>query len=203
MEIRLATFDNDSVEYLAPSWEDMDRIIFEISKKINKDGFKFDKVVTLAKGGWPMARPLVDYVGAEEVVNIGLKFYSGINKRNDKPRIYQDLPVEVEGERILLFDDVADTGESLEFVSQYLKERGVKSVTTACLFYKPHSIIKPNYYGEETKSWIIFPYELKETMNVLVKKWEDQGASKQEIIDRFEFFGFDKGKVEYFYDLLH
>ena len=134
MEIRLADFDNDSVEYLVLSWDDMDEIIFNISKEINEDGLKFDRIVTLAKGGWPMSRSLVDYTEVKEVASIGLKFYSSINERLDEPIIYQDLPVEVEGESILLFDDVADTGESLKFVFDYLKKRGVKSITVACLF---------------------------------------------------------------------
>jgi uncharacterized protein len=202
MEIRLTTFDFDSIEYLVPSWNDMDNIIFNIAKKINKDGLKFDKIVTLAKGGWPMARPLIDYTQVDELASIGLKFYSGINERLEKPIIYQDIPVEVKGEDILLFDDVADTGESLEFVFNYLKKRGVKSITTASLFYKPHSVIKPDYYGEETLSWIIFPYELKETMDVLISKWSRQGLEKQEILGRLEKMGFSKEKVEYFYNLL-
>ena len=202
MEIKLATFVFDSIEYLVPTWEDMDRIIFNISKKINEDDSEFDRVITLAKGGWPMARPLIDYTQVNEVASVGLKFYSGINERLEKPIIYQDLPVEVKGERVLLFDDVADTGESLNFVFNHLKKNGVKSITTACLFYKPHSAIKPDYYGEKTLSWIIFPYELKETMGVLVEKWKKQGLQKREIIDRFEQMGFKKEKVRYFYNFL-
>lgn len=198
MEIRLAAFDHDNVEYFVPSWFDMDEIIFNIAKEISEDGLKFDRIVTLAKGGWPMSRSLVDYTGIQEVASIGLKFYSSINERLEKPVIYQDLPVDVEGENILLFDDVADTGESLQFVFDYLKEREVKSITVACLFYKPHSVIKPEYYGDETKNWIIFPYELKETMDVLVPKWTKQGVTDTDIIDRFLHLGFEKDKIDYF-----
>lgn len=203
MELSTTTFSNDPIAYLAPSWDDMDRLAFSISKKIIEDGLEFDRIVTMAKGGWPMARPLVDYVQAKEVASIGLKLYKGINERELEPEVYQDLNADVSGETILLFDDVADTGETLAFVKQYLQEKGAKKIITATLFYKPHSSIKPDYYGMETIAWIIFPYELRETMDVLVDKWESEGLGETQVIDRFVELGFKKKMVEYFYSTLY
>lgn len=203
MELSTTTFSNDPIAYLAPSWDDMDRLAFSISKKIIEDGLEFDRIVTMAKGGWPMARPLVDYVQAKEVASIGLKLYKGINERELEPEVYQDLNADVSGETILLFDDVADTGETLAFVKQYLQKKGAKKIITATLFYKPHSSIKPDYYGMETIAWIIFPYELRETMDVLVDKWESEGLGETQVIDRFVELGFKKKMVEYFYSTLY
>lgn len=203
MELSTTTFSNDPIAYLAPSWDDMDRLAFLISKKIIEDGLEFDRIVTMAKGGWPMARPLVDYVQAKEVASIGLKLYKGINERELEPEVYQDLNADVSGETILLFDDVADTGETLAFVKQYLQEKGAKKIITATLFYKPHSSIKPDYYGMETIAWIIFPYELRETMDVLVDKWESEGLGETQVVDRFVELGFKKKMVEYFYSTLY
>lgn len=203
MELTNTIFSNDPIQYLAPSWDDMDRLVFSISKKIIEADLKFDRIVTMAKGGWPMARPLVDYIQANEVASIGIKLYKGINERKAEPEVYQDIPVDITGETILLFDDVADTGETLEFVKQYLEGRGAKKIYTATLFYKPHSSIKPDYYGEETLAWIIFPYELRETMDVLVDKWEGEGLNEAAIVDRFETLGFKRKMVEYFYSTLY
>jgi hypothetical protein len=202
MKIKTVDFQNDPIKYIVPSWNEMDHVIFSISKDIIQKDLKFDRVVTLAKGGWPMARPLVDYIQAKEVASIGLKYYSSINERLKEPEVYQDIPVDIEGETILLFDDVADTGESLAFVKEYLESRGVKKIYTATLFYKPHSSITPDFYGEETTAWIIFPYELRETMEVLVGKWKSEGLEETEIVDRFEDLGFSRTNVEYLYTLL-
>jgi hypothetical protein len=150
-----------------------------------------------------MARPLVDYIQANEVVSIGVRYYQGINKRRADPEVYQDISADLNGETILLFDDIADTGETLKFVKKYLESRGVKKIYTATLFYKPHSMIKPDYYGEETVAWIIFPYELRETMDILVDKWESEGLDEQTVIDRFEKLGFKRKTVEYFYSTLY
>lgn len=203
MELKSTFFPNDPIEYLAPSWDDMDRLAFSISKRIIEDGIEFDRIVTMAKGGWPMARPLVDYVQAKEVASIGIKLYKGIAQKATKPEVYQDIPVDITGETILLFDDVADTGETLEYVKKYLEGRGAKRIYTATLFYKPHSSIVPDYYGEETIAWIIFPYELRETMDVLVDKWESEGLDETKIIERFITLGFKRKMVEYFYSTLY
>lgn len=203
MELNNTIFSNDPIQYLAPSWDDMDHLVFSISKKIIEDGIQFDRIVTMAKGGWPMARPLVDYIQANEVASIGIKLYKGIESRQAEPEVYQDIPVDIVGETILLFDDVADTGETLEFVKKYLEGRGVKKIYTATLFYKPHSSIKPDYFGAETIAWIIFPYELRETMDVLVDKWESEGLNEATIVDRFETLGFKRRMIEYFYSTLY
>lgn len=53
---------------------------------------------------------------------------------------------------ILIVDDIADTGKTLlEFQD--------KKFHTATLYYKTRSAVKPTYYAEETKNWIVFPWE--------------------------------------------
>lgn len=203
MELNSITFPNDLIQYLAPSWADMDQLVFSISEQILEDKISIDRIVTMAKGGWPMARPLVDYVGVTEVASIGLKLYKGINEKHVEPEVYQDINADVSGETILLFDDVADTGETLEFCKAYLEKRGAKKIFTATLFYKPHSSIQPDYVGKETLAWIIFPYELRETMQVLVDKWEKDGLNETAIVEQFVALGFQRNMVEYFYSLLY
>jgi hypoxanthine phosphoribosyltransferase len=202
MELLPTNFKNDETQYISPSWDDLDDFAFSISEQIIKDDLQFDRIITLARGGWPMARPIIDYLQAKKSASIGIKLYTGINERESKPEIYQDLTEDITQETILLFDDVSDTGASLEYVKKYLEERGAKKIHTATLFYKPHSIIKPDYFAHETKAWVVFPYDLRETMSELVVKWEGTGLKSTEIINRFINLGFQRKKVEYFYSLL-
>lgn len=184
------SFAQDSITYLAPSWSDLNQLAFETCERIKQQDKKFDRVVALAKGGWPMTRSIVDFLGIDEVASIGIKFYAGINERYQKPQIYQDLPVSVTGENILLFDDVADSGGSLIFTTDYLLKQGAKTVVTACLYYKPHSQLKPDFYGAKTSAWIIFPFEQFEAMKILAKNWTEQKVSQSEIIQRFKKLNF-------------
>ena len=146
-----------------------------------------------------MTRCLVDFLQVHEVASIGVKFYAGINKRLKQPQIYQDLPVSVVGERVLLFDDVADTGTSLQFTHRYLSEyRGVEDVTTATLITKPRSILKPDFSGSETSAWIVFPYDAAEMITLLGKHWKERGLSDNDVCERFSKLGFRSDWVDFF-----
>ncbi len=185
MELVTHQFLPDPTKFVAPSWQELADLAFVVAQQIRQDHSHFDRLVTLAKGGWPMSCSLVDLLGISQVASIGVKFYAGINQRLTQPQIYQDLPVSVEGEKILLYDDVADTGESLKFVTDHLlHQEKVASVTTATLFYKPRSVVIPHYFGSTTDAWIIFPYDNAETIKELGQKWLAAGITQSEIQNR-------------------
>lgn len=185
---RTITFPQDSMSYDVLSWNEMTDLLFSVAQKITADGKKFDRIISLAKGGWPMARMLADFLDIREASSIGTRLYSGIGKRTGQVEIYQDLH-SINGQNVLLLDDVSDTGKTLQFVHSYLKEREVASVTTATVYYKPHSVFKPDYFGAETSSWIIFPYEVIESSKLLHDRWLKQGISQKEIVVRLDQIG--------------
>jgi len=190
MTFKEISFENDKAKYITPSWDNLDDLTLQVAKQIKDKKEPFDLVVALAKGAWPMSRSFVDYSGVKELASLGVKFYKGINKRLEKPEIYQDLPVSVEGKNIILFDDVADTGESLVFAKDYLLSKGANSVKTAVLMMKPRSIVTPDFYGAVTEAWIIFPFERREMIELLGKNWREQGTSEEKIENRFKELNF-------------
>ncbi|MGD9129926.1 MAG: phosphoribosyltransferase family protein [Candidatus Woesebacteria bacterium] len=191
-------FPNEEIKYIRPSWDDLNQLTFLISKEIIRSGMHFDRILTLAKGGWPMTRSLVDFLAIKNIASIGVKFYSGINTRLKEPKIYQDIPTSIENEKILLFDDVADTGGSLKFVTEHLNNNGAQNVSTATLFYKPWSKIKPDIFAVETDTWIIFPYELGETIKLLKDRWQKQNLEPEEINRRLQTLIPKKKYLEHF-----
>jgi len=195
-------FKGDRVSYIAPSWEEMGSLVFILAKKILASQKKFDRLITMAKGGWTWSRTLADYLEIEEVGSIQVKFYSGIFATKTTPVIIQSLPTPIVGERLLVFDDVADSGETLIAVKKYLQLCGSKSIATAALFYKSWTKFIPSFYGDKTKSWIIFPHEIRETINLLSQKWQRQGVLKKEVKSRLIKLGLAKNQVDYFYKKL-
>jgi hypothetical protein len=185
-------FKNDKAKYITPSWDQLDDLTLEVAKQVKHSGIHFDLVVALAKGAWPMSKSFVDYSGIKELASLGVKFYQGINKRLEKPEIYQQIPTIIKGKSILVFDDVADTGESLSFTKDYLKKRGAAKIKTATLFIKPWSILLPDFYGVSTETWIIFPFDKREMRDLLSSSWQKQGADQTEIINRLSSMGFSQ-----------
>jgi len=199
-ELQQLSFPGEPIAFSAPSWADLYEFCFELATQIRASQQHFDRIITLAKGGWPMTVSLMDLLEIDQVASIGVKFYAGMNQRLAQPVIYQNLPVAVEGETVLLFDDVADSGQSLKFVTDHLLESGAAGVKTATLIYKPHSAIKPDYYAAQTETWIVFPNELAETTKSLGLKWRSAGLTRQEISARLQKFGFKPAWLQSYLD---
>lgn len=196
------SFSDDSRVFVAPGWRALHALAFDLAQQIRNKNEEFDRVVTLAKGGWPMSRSLADFLEVNEVQSLGISFYTGVDQRKPHPIVYQDLPIDIAGETILLFDDVADTGESLEFATNYLYERGAHQVTTAAIFYKERSKLTPDYFAAQVAEWIVFPYELVETLRLVGTDWLAAGIDPEEITERFVALQFDREQVLYFINTL-
>lgn len=187
----------DGVNYVCPNWEQMGRVSFELSKQIEESGQKFDRLIALAKGGWTWARTTVDNLGIEQMSSIRVKSYTGVNS-NEKIKLIQPLTDLVNGERILIYDDVADSGETLKFAKDYVIGAGAKEVMTATLCSKPRSCISPDFYGFETRAWVIFPHETREFIKDSCEMWSSNGINNGEMRGRFIEIGLPIEQVDYF-----
>jgi len=180
------------------SWELLGREIFNLAQQIIKSGEKFDRVVALAKGGLTFGRSLVDYLDIEDLSSVQIEFYTGIGKTAKTPVIKQSLPVSINNERILVFDDVVDKGDTMQLAVEYLQYHGVKSITTSTLVVKPWSSFKPDYVAHTTEAWIIFANESRETILLLRDTWRKKGESDTEIAANLVKIGLPQAEVEFF-----
>jgi len=152
----------------------MYNVLLSLARKILRSGFEPDVIVGVSRGGWIPARVLCDLLSAPVLANIGVEFYTGIGKARRRPRLTQPLSVSVSGKKVLLVDEVADTGESLKLAKEQVIKEGAKEVRTVTMYTKPWSIIEPDYNEKKTSCWIVFPWETKETIRSIVtgSKWE-------------------------------
>jgi hypoxanthine phosphoribosyltransferase len=185
-------------KYICPSWDQLGHIVFEMSTRIVNSDLKFDRVVALAKGGLTFSRTVVDYLGMKELSSIQIEFYTGIGEVNKTPVITQSLPISIRNERILIFDEVVDSGESMKLAVQYLQYHGCKEVHTAAIASKPWSTFAVDYFGFETEAWILFPHENRESIQLLQKMWHKKGDSPEQIRQQLIQTGLPKDEVEFF-----
>lgn len=86
---------------------------------------------------------------------LNVEFYTGVGSTLDEPVL---LPLEaVTGSRVLVADDVADSGKTLDLVLRLVRER-VADARTAVIYDKPRSVIRPDYAWRSTDRWIVFPW---------------------------------------------
>ncbi|MFQ5999968.1 MAG: phosphoribosyltransferase, partial [Candidatus Bathyarchaeia archaeon] len=165
------------LEFEIPSWDQIYGLLLDLANKVRKAGFKPDVIVGVSRGGWPPARVMSDLLENPKLANVTAEFYVGVAETKGKPVITQPVSVPVRDKKVLVVDDVADTGESLRLVRAHLGEQGASEVKIATIYYKPWSVVIPDYYEKETKSWIIFPWERKETVRKVVEKYKREGKT--------------------------
>lgn len=163
------------------SWEHFYQLTLELVEKVLKSGYKPDAIIGVSRGGLVPLRIFSDEYEGTEIGVIRVAFYEDVKKTGSEPRILQDVNVDVSGRRILVVDDVADTGRSLETVRRHFKDKGASDVKIATVYYKPWSILKPDYYVKKTEKWIIFPHEIGETIRKLAQKnLKEKGKTLEE-----------------------
>lgn len=152
-----------------------------MAQKIQSAAFRPDVVVAVCRGGLIPARILVDLLEARQLASIQVEFYIGLGETKEEPTLKQALALPVGGKRVLLVDDIADTGKSLQYAVNYLKEQGAVEIKTATVYYKAQSIIKPDFYEKETDCWVVFPWEAKETLRKIVCKQAGRRQQSHEV----------------------
>lgn len=169
-----------ALKFEAPSWSRIYDMLLDLAGRIRKDGFKPDIIVGISRGGWPPARVLSDLLSNPNVANVRAEFYLGIAETGSEPTLTQPVSVKTRGKKILIVDEVADTGKSLRMVREHIVKEGAKEARTVTVYYKPWSIVRPDYFAKETSDWIVFPWEIKETIRKIIAKCEELGKPVEE-----------------------
>lgn len=189
-----------ALSFEVPDWNEIYDGCIELANQIKKSGFNPEIIVGVARGGWIPARILSDLLGNTYVASMKVEFYKDVAETAKKPVISQQVSTAVEGKRVLVVDDVADTGESLTTVRRNLVSRGASQVKIATLHYKPQSILRPDFYVRETRAWIVYPHERYEFVGNRVAKFKAQGKSIAEAKEELVRIGLPKHIVERFVD---
>ena len=169
-------------KFEAPSWDEIYSMMLRLAGKVRESRFDPQVIVGVSRGGWPPARIMSDLLENQNLANMKVVFYRDIGLRNKRPVITQPVSSRVKGKRVLVVDDVSDTGHSLRVVSAHLRTRGAGKVKVCTLYLKPGSVFTPHFYARKTSKWIIFPWERLESIRLLSKKLGDRPVSVARII---------------------
>ena len=154
--------------YLA-SWEDIERWAKKGAWKVLESEWMPDVIVGLARGGWVAARLYCDYLGIKDLVSVKVEHWGVTATPDGKARLKYGSSYSLEGKKVLIVDDISDTGESLTLAKNYVESQNPAEVRVATLLTIKGSRFKPNFYGEEIDwAWIVFPWNFVEDMINLV-----------------------------------
>ncbi|MCS7103618.1 MAG: phosphoribosyltransferase [Candidatus Korarchaeum sp.] len=145
-----------------------------IARKIVESGYKPNMIVAILRGGIVLARLLSDLLNIRDIKIMRIVHYDALESKKTA-EIIDPINCRLDSMKVLLVDDVADTGESLIVARDHVLEMGATEVKIATMHYKPWSKLKPDYYSEETEAWVVYFWEYAETVNYFMKRFSDRG----------------------------
>ena len=140
-------------------WDEFGRASRELAQTIVDDGFEVEVVVAIARGGLLLAGSVAYALGIKSCGALNVEFYTGIGERLPDPIVLPPMLDEasLEGKRVLLVDDVSDSGRTLAMAVKMLEATGA-DVRSVVLYTKPGTVHEPAYTWRRTSRWITFPW---------------------------------------------
>src|ERR1051325_9480076 len=141
------------------TWDDLGDGARDLAQLVVEDDYRPEMVLAIARGGLLVAGALSYALGVKNTYTMNVEFYTGIDERLPVPMILPPVPslVDLREARVLIADDVADTGATLKLVKGFC-ERQVREVRCAVLYEKPRSEVKCDYVWRRTDRWSTFPW---------------------------------------------
>ena len=162
------------MQYEYISWNRFYRLCGALWKRIADSGYRPDLLIAITRGGYPAARVLADFGGLMDLVSLKIEHYHGPSKLREALVPYP-LPLSVGGRRVLLVDDISDSGDTFDAAFAELDKRGEPlSIRTAVLHYKQVSRHTPDYYAKRIVKWrwVTYPWALVEDLTEILTRSE-------------------------------
>lgn len=150
---------NDGAEREVLTWPLYGTGARELAEIVAADDYQPDIVLAIARGGLFLGGSLAYELSVKNCYVMNVEYYTGVDERLAFPVILPpplDL-VDLGDAKVLIADDVADTGHTLALVREFCLEQ-VSDVRTAVLYEKPHSEVQCDYVWRRTDRWINFPW---------------------------------------------
>ncbi len=156
------------------TWADIDQLADRVAEQVLAAGLRPETIVGLTRGGWVPARLLADRLGVKRVYSLRAQHWGVTATPSGRAEVTEGVSGPVEGQRVLIVDDITDTGESLELALARVRDGRPTRAETAALFHITHSKFTPNYFGEEIPKeswvWVVFPWNYWEDLASLAER---------------------------------
>ncbi|AYJ33566.1 phosphoribosyltransferase [Corynebacterium xerosis] len=141
------------------TWEGFGVAQRELAQTIADDGYEPEIIIAVARGGLVAAGALSYALGVKLSDAINVEFYTDVHTTLPDPILLEPLldVASISGRKLLVVDDVADSGRTMKLVLEILREQGAE-VRSAVLYEKSVSVVKPDYTWRHTDEWIVFPW---------------------------------------------
>ncbi|MGW2836838.1 phosphoribosyltransferase [Streptomyces sp. NPDC001493] len=144
------------------TYEGFGLAVRELAQAVADDGYEPDVVLSIARGGVFVAGGLAYALDCKNIHLVNVEFYTGVGTTLEMPVMLAPVPnvVDFTRKKVLIADDVADTGKTLKLVRDFCLDH-VAEVRSAVIYEKPQSLVKCEYVWKKTDRWINFPWSVE------------------------------------------
>jgi len=173
------------------SWDEVVDMCKQLAEKIEENGYIPEVMVGLARSGFVPSRILSDLLGVTNLVALKVEHWlDTTGEHKDEATIPYEFPLPVEGKKVLVVDDIVDTGKSMEVSVGYLRRFKPSTLKTAVMQYITSSQHVPDYYAVKVEgwTWFIYPWNVYEDLSNLtgrLLKASGKPLTLQELLEGF------------------
>ena len=147
------------IECKMPSWEEIHDLSWKLADKIKEAEYEPDLIIALARGGYVPARNLCDMLGVKDLVSLKVEHWGVTASPDGEAKLKYPFKMDLAGMKVLVVDDIADTGESLILGMDYIKSLGPADAKSAALQFISGSKYTPDFYADRIEwAWILYPW---------------------------------------------
>ena len=177
------------------SFQEVHEMVKNLAEKVKASQYEPTTIVGLARGGWVPARLMCDFLGITDLVSLKVEHWLETGKTKDEATIKYPLVTSMNGKKLLVVDDIIDTGKSLITSIEHLKSLNPDEMKISVMQYLTKSTREPDYYAEEVTEWFWFIYPwnwIEDTSTLIVRLMSD------EMEKEWRQTGINSGLHEYF-----
>lgn len=168
------------------TWGKAVQLCYRLAKKIADSGYRPDVVISVMRGGVVPALVISDILNVDSFYAIRVKHW-GIAEEVYPTPVVEQLPQgRVEERKVLVVDEVADTGKTLEVATREILKLHPKEIKSAVLHLKPTSVVVPDYYAEKLGKWvwIFYPWSLAETLiSLALRELDSKRVTEEQLLE--------------------
>ena len=141
------------------SWDDLADMVAQLAHRVTAE---YDVMLAITRGGLVPAGMLAYRLGMRNILVAAVEYYDSAGRPGPQPTFLQfPADPQLRGQRILIVDEVWDSGTTIAAVVERVRQAG-GIPTTAVLHYKPaRSRVPgaPDHHVVTTDRWVVYPFK--------------------------------------------
>ena len=154
------------------SWSETERLCRRLADLVRESAYRPDLIIAIGRGGYVPARLLCDYLHMMGLTSIKIEHYLSGSDKQEQAVIRYPLKADISQQRVLLVDDVNDTGDTLDLAIQHLQAFQPAEIRTAVMHHKTVTHFKVDYYARKIVKWrwLIYPWAVYEDVSGFLRR---------------------------------